>query len=409
MDNENLDSLFPEEKTEKTSTEPILVTEFDPERRELAIAYTRTSRRYSVRLMIISFIISLCVLLTRISVFFQNLLKEFTLSDPFILTGIFFIIGFLIVNVAELPVSFYLHSRLSRKYGLSKLTNKKWFWRYVKGNFLSFIIGFPLFEGFYWILRTFPNSWWIWATLILTVFSIILSNLIPIILLPRFYQFDPLEDFNPDLAAELSDMTQKIGIKTTDAFIWRVGEVATISNAALLGLGNTRRIIIADTMLGKYTNNEIKWILAHEIGHFKHHDFWKRIILASITTFLIFLLTHLTFSPVADFFGYSLVIGDVSGIPALGLCFWFFSFIIEIPSLYYSRRQETATDDFASSIIPDPITTKSLFIKMADQNLSDIDPPWWEKVFFMSHPSIIDRIKRMEKKSRTHNQFNSLI
>ncbi len=386
-----------EETKESIPTEPILVTEFDPKRRELAIAYTRTARLYSIRLMIISIIISIGVLLSRVTVIFRDLLNEYGMEDPFIITGIFFIIGFLIVNITELPVSFYLHSKLSRKYGLSKLANKRWFLRYFKGIIIGFMISFPLFEGFYWLLITFPDIWWFWASIILILFTIIFSNLVPIIILPLFFKFDPLEETHPELSAELVQMTQQIGIKITRAFIWRIGEIATTSNAALLGLGNTRRIIIADTILDKYTTNEIKWILAHEIGHYKHHDFWKKMAIISFTTVLIFLLTHLMFTPLAIVFGYSSVIGDVSGIPVIGVCFWILSFIIDIPSLWYSRKQEVVTDNFASSIIMNPIVAKSLFIKMADQNLSDIDPPWWEKLFFMSHPSISERIRDVEK------------
>lgn len=396
MDYEKREHSEPEEVEEEAPAEPTLVTEFDPERRELAIGYTRTARRYSIRLMIISFIISVVALFSRVTVFFRDLLNENGMENPFIIVGIFFIIGFLIVNIAELPVSFYLHTRLSRRYGLSKLTNKRWLLRYVKGNIIGFLISFPLFEGFYWLLRTFPDTWWFWSTIVLILLTIIFSNLIPIIILPLFFKFDPLEDTHPELSAELFQMTEQIGIKIINAFIWRIGEIATTSNAALLGLGNTRRIIIADTMLGKYTKNEIKWILAHEIGHYKHHDFWKRIFLGSSTTFLIFLITHIIFSPLATFFGYSSTIGDVSGIPVIGLCFGIFSFVLDVPSLWYSRKQETATDDFASTVVSDSATAKSLFIKMADQNLADIDPPWWERLLFMSHPSINERIKNVE-------------
>ena len=94
---------------------------------------------------------------------------------------------------------------------------------------------------------------------------------------------------------------------------------------------------------------------------------------------------------------YPTIISDVSSIPILGLCFWIINvFFINIPSLWYSRRVERATDRFALTVVSDPITVKSLFIKMADQNLADIDPPWWEVLFFMSHPSISERIKSVE-------------
>ena len=114
-----------EDREEPTLTQPTLLTEFNPERRELAIAYTRTSRRYSIRLMIISFLISVGVLFSRVTVFFRDIMISLGIEDPFMLTGLFFLVGFLIVNIGELPVSFYMHSRLSRRYGLSKLTNKK--------------------------------------------------------------------------------------------------------------------------------------------------------------------------------------------------------------------------------------------------------------------------------------------
>ncbi|MFX0170550.1 MAG: M48 family metalloprotease [Candidatus Hodarchaeota archaeon] len=387
---------------EASKKKPKLITNFDPERRRLALSYTRISRRYSFGLMVVSFIVSLIVLILKITIELRTLISEYISEDPFILVGIFFIIGFLIVNVVELPISFYLHSRLSRRYGLSKLTNFRWFNRFIKASFIGFMISFPLFEGFYWLLRTFPETWWLWSTIILVIITVILSNLAPIVLLPRFYKFDPLEDEYPDLAEDLIKMSHDTGVKVTNAFVWRLGEIATVSNAALLGLGNTRRIIVADTMLENYRTEEIKWVLAHELGHHKHHDLWKGIILGTITIFIIFFLTHFMFLPLANFLGYPTDIADIGSFPVLGLSFWFISeVLINVPSLWYSRRVEQRTDAFASSLIPDIPIVKSLFIKMADQNLSDIDPPWWEKYFFMSHPPISERIRYAEERGNS--------
>jgi STE24 endopeptidase len=151
-------------------------------------------------------------------------------------------------------------------------------------------------------------------------------------------------------------------------------------------------------MLENYTTEEIKWILAHELGHHKRHDLWKGLILGTLTTFVIFFLTHLVFIPLASFLGYSRSIGDIGSFPVLGVSFWLISeVLINVPSLWYSRRIEQKTDTFASSLIPDFPVVKSLFIKMADQNLSDIDPPWWLKYFFMSHPPISERIKHAKE------------
>lgn len=392
----NLENTFSNQKSNQNShPEKIveLVTDFDPERRKLAISYTRTSRRYGFRLTVISLIISIGILLSRLTVYFKEFLDLFQIINPFLQVGIFFIVGSIFISFWELPLSFYLHSRLSRRYGLSKLTNKKWLIRYAKGESIALAIGFFLMEGFYWFLRTFPDTWWVWAVIALIIISLIFSALVPIVIMPLFFKFTPLEESNPVLAAELVQMTNDAGLKNTNAYNWKLGEISTTGNAGLMGFGKTRRVIIADTMIEQYTTDEIKWILAHEIGHHKRHDLWRGLVLGSLTIFITFFLTHQIFISVSDFLGYPSVIGDISSIPVLGFCFWFFSFIFNVPSLWYSRRQERNTDEFASSIVSDSAVAKSLFIKMADQNLADIDPPWWEKLFFMSHPSIQERIE----------------
>ena len=152
-----LDQRTPEVPDESLPTEPRLVTDFDPDRRELTLSYTRVSHRLSLLLMIISFAVGIIILLSRITIVFQDFLNQFVSKDPFIVVGIFFLTGFLIVSFVELPISFYIFSNLSRKYGLSKLTNKMWIRRYAKGEVIGFVISFPLFEGFYWFLRIFPE------------------------------------------------------------------------------------------------------------------------------------------------------------------------------------------------------------------------------------------------------------
>ncbi|NHJ01346.1 MAG: hypothetical protein EAX86_04345 [Candidatus Heimdallarchaeota archaeon] len=376
---------------------PHLVFDFNVERRKLAIEYTRTSKKYNFILMIVSLLLSLVFLLSRLTIWYRDLIVEYITNEPILIIGVFFITGFILISFWELPLSFYIHANLSRKYGLSKLTNIQWIRRYFKGEFLTFLIGLPIFQGFYFLLRYYPDSWWIWATMALFLLSLLFSVLVPIFILPLFYKFDPLEKTHPEFVTELLQMADQTGVKVTNAFNWHLGEVATTGNAGLMGIGPTRRIIIADTMLSQYTKDEIKWILAHEFGHHRHHDLRKNILLALLTTFLLFFLSHLMFPYLVSFFGYSSDISDVSNIPILGLSFWLLnSFIFNVPSLWYSRKLEKATDKFASTIVSDFNVIKSLFIKMADQNLADLCPPWWEKYFFLSHPPIEERMQYLE-------------
>ncbi|MHA1969150.1 MAG: hypothetical protein ACW964_15300, partial [Candidatus Hodarchaeales archaeon] len=150
-----------------------LVADFNPERRKLAISYTRTSRRYGLRLTIISFIISIGILISKVTVYFKEILDQLQIIDPILQVGIFFIVGSILISFWELPLAFYLHSRLSRRYGLSKLTNKKWILRYAKAEAIALAIGFFLMEGFYWFLRNFPDTWWIWGVIALIIISLV--------------------------------------------------------------------------------------------------------------------------------------------------------------------------------------------------------------------------------------------
>lgn len=373
---------------------PELVEEFSPERRELAIRYRQRSRYYRIRLWILSGFIGIIVLFSRISVHFRGWIIESISADSFLVVAIFFSIGFFLLSIGELPINFYLHSQLGRKFGLSKLSNRRWVWRYAKRSGIGYIISIIIFEVFYWVLRNFPNTWWIGTAVTSLIFSIILTNLAPIVILPRFYNFKPLAEEYPTLAKELLEMINQEGVKITEAYIWNLGEISTTGNAALFGLGNTRRIIISDTMLEQSTAEEIKWILAHELAHFKHKDLWKGILFGSMASFFMFFLTAQFFSPLAIVFGYSTDIAEVGSFPILGLSFWLISvLIINLPSLWYSRRVERAADTYATILFPVYKPIRSLFIKLADQNLADINPPRWETLLFASHPPIQKRIE----------------
>jgi STE24 endopeptidase len=334
------------------------------------------------------------IVFSKISVIIEDYIVKSVSENPFIVVGIFYILVFIFLSIVELPVAYYSLTRFSRKYGLTKLSNKQWFKRRIKGEVFGLILGLVVFEGFFWFLRTFPDSWWVWGTVALIIFSVILANLIPIFILPRFYKFSPLNETHPELAEGLLHLADQEGVKTTKVLNWKLGEIATVGNAALMGFGATRRIIIADTMLEKYTEEEIKWVVLHEIAHFKHRDLWRQILIGTVSTFLMLFLTHLSFQPLAEILGYSIDISRVSGIAVLGISFWIINqFLLTIPSLWYSRRREKAADQFASSHIKESFVSNSLMMKMADQNLADINPPWWEKLFFMSHPPIKERLR----------------
>jgi STE24 endopeptidase len=394
MNDVRTDSLSVPEGSEEEKIVPELVDDYDPERRKLALTYTRASRRFGFFITILSFIVSIIILLSKITIVLEKWIIANLSEDPFIVVGVFFLISFVILTILELPIGYYSFKKFSRKFKLSKLNTKQWLKRQFKGEIFSFILGLVIIEGFYWFLRSFPDTWWIFGTGALILFSLILANLIPVLIMPRFYKFEPLVNTHPELAESLLEMAIDLKGKTTKVLNWRLGKVATVGNAAILGFGTTRRIIVADTMLDRYTDDEIKWIVAHEIGHFKNHDLWRQIILGIFSTVSMFLFTHISFSFLSEILGYSDSISSISNLPVLGISFWVIQTLLTIPTLSYSRKREMAADQYASGYLQKNHVTRSLFIKMADQNLADIHPPVWEKYLFMSHPPISERIEK---------------
>ncbi|MHA1972441.1 MAG: M48 family metalloprotease [Candidatus Hodarchaeales archaeon] len=397
LDDKSVDNNVQETKEdshEEGKIKPSLALDFDPERRKLALELTRESRKFSRILMLLALIVSFLILVSRITIFMTQTIEQFS-TDPFIVTGIFFIAGYLILAIVEFPLSFYSHNRFDRKFGLSKLSNKQWLKRTLKSELISIAISLFVFEVFYWILRTVKETWWIWATFFMIFFSVVLSTLVPILILPRFYKLQPLSETHPDTAQRLIDLLHESGIQVENIYNLRLSDTSTMGNAALVGFGKTRRVLVSDTILDKYTLDEIEWIVGHEIGHQIHKDMWKRVLSGIISAAIMFYLTNLMFGGLTSFFGYPTEISNVATLPVLGLSFWIASeALINVPSLWLSRRAEKAADLFACSVMrsKDYKIVKSLFIKMADQNLSDLNPPRYEKFFFMEHPPITERM-----------------
>src|SRR5256886_16143733 len=171
---------------------------------------------------------------------------------------------------------------------------KSWLGDLFKGLALSLVLEILVIEFVYLLLALQPQTWWLWVALVLLFFSVVMANLAPVLILPIFYKFTPLPE--GDLAKRLLALAERAHTRVRGVFTMQMSSKTTAANAALMGLGNTRRIVVGDTMLDRYTPDEIEVVLAHELGHHVHRDIWKLIISQSILTlgglYLINLLLH---------------------------------------------------------------------------------------------------------------------
>jgi STE24 endopeptidase len=290
----------------------------------------------------------------------------------------------------SLPLDFYSGYLLEQKYGQSTQDFWQWAWDQTKGLLVNFVIGASLVEVVYWLLRLYPQTWWIIAEALFVLFAVVMSILAPIILLPIFYKVVPLRD--EELRRRIVELCDKANTRIKGVYEMDMSRKTRAANAALIGIGGTRRIILGDTLLERYEPEEIEVVLAHELGHHKHWDIWKGLLFQSAIFFIAFYLAHLILNVFSMVFGLRGP-SDIAGFPLLVFTFAVVSLVF-LPSVNgFSRWLEWKADDFALKATRNPRAFVSMMAKLGRQNLSEFEPNRLIELFLYSHPPIKKRIE----------------
>src|SRR5271166_2605394 len=189
----------------------------------------------------------------------------------------------LISRVVGTPLDYY-GFRLEHRYNLSNQRFRSWLWDECKGLSIGLVMATIVVELLYMLIRQTPQHWWLIAWAAFLGLVVLLAQLAPVVLFPIFYKFEPLE--NEELKRRLIILSERAGTRVRGVYKWHLSEKSKKANAALTGLGATRRIILADTLLDHYSADEIEAVLAHELGHHVHRHILKSIFVqAGITLF----------------------------------------------------------------------------------------------------------------------------
>jgi Zn-dependent protease with chaperone function len=303
--------------------------------------------------------------------------------------ALFFYVLMLAIISKFLGFGFDLYSfRIERHYELSNQKFRSWLWDETKGWLLGFVMAVVAVEFVYEMMRLFPQKWWLvsWAAFV-GVF-VLLAQLAPVILMPIFFKFKPLQ--NESLKERLVRLSERAGTRVRGVYEWKLSEKSNKANAALAGLGKTRRIIIADTLLENYSDDEIEAVLAHELGHHVHGHIVKSIFVQAVITFAGFYVAARVLH------WYCLQRGmrpyEFADLPVLALVSAGLSFLLMPLLNAWSRRNEREADRYAFKSIPSVGPFISSMDKLADQNLAERAPSGWVEFFFHSHPAISKRI-----------------
>lgn len=312
---------------------------------------------------------------------------------------IYFIILMVGYGVLSSPLSYYRGFVLSRRYGLSTQRFSSWLSDQVKASILSLILGAGLVSVVYWFITSFPSTWWLLSWGIVALLSLILTNLAPIIIVPLFFKMKPLGD--ADLKLRLEQLSQRAQIKVHGICVIELSSKGTTANAALMGLGNTKRIALSDTLLQQYSPSEIEIITAHELGHHFHGDTFRLLVIHTAIWLIGFYVVDLALKAGVVPLGFS-GISDIAALPLLMLIVAAFSLLVAPVVNTYSRRLEMAADEYALRLTDDPKSFITTMTKLTDQNLAEAQPSRWVELLIYDHPSYTKRVEHAHYYSTYH-------
>jgi Zn-dependent protease with chaperone function len=315
--------------------------------------------------------------------------------------SVFFYLLLLLVigKVLGLGLDYY-GFRIERKFRLSTQSLRAWIWDEVKGFLVGLILGGIVVELLYLTIREWPQHWWLLAWASFMGLFVVLAQLAPVVLFPIFYKFEPLD--NEDLRRRLVVLSERAGTRVRGVYRWKLSEKSKKANAALTGLGRTRRIILADTLLDSYQPEEIEAVLAHELGHHVHRHILKSIFVQAAITFVGFWAANWTLHYAVDQHMFE-ELSDFANLPLLVLVSTVLSFLL-MPALNaYSRYNERQADQYAFESIASVEPFISSMNKLAEQNLAERTPSKWIERLFHSHPAISRRIAAAEAWSRAQD------
>ena len=367
--------------------------EMDTDKQNTAKGYNQVKMALGVGEFTLSVAFMAAILLSGWSLRIRLLLEPH-LGNPYLLALVFSLILLTVQSILTLPLSFFGGYILEHRYGLSNQSVSRWLGEKLKSIAVGLAIFSPLFLLFYLFLRRSQEGWWIYTGVMMFLFSVLMARLAPILIYPLFYRFQALED--RDLETRLKAAAARAGFMIEGIFRFDMSKNTRKANAALAGLGKSRRILLADTLLENFTPEEIESVFSHELGHHRLGHIPKLIAAGTALTFLGLYLTHLGITWTAGLLkawepSYG-GLDDPAFLPLFGLFLIVYGLVTTPFQNSLSRKYEYDSDTYAVVNGPGKAPFISAMEKLADQNLADREPHPALEFAFYSHPSIQKRI-----------------
>ncbi|HAF28463.1 MAG TPA: peptidase M48 [Bacteroidales bacterium] len=367
---------------------------YDTEKYKKSQDYDRVNHKFSILTSSFNLILILVFLYFSGFALIDSFARSYS-SNPILVALIFFGIIMFASDIVHIPFSIYDTFIIEERFGFNKTSVKTFVFDKIKGWIIAALIGGGLISLIIWFYNSVGDFFWIYAWIVVSLFTLFMTMFYTSLIVPLFNKLKPLED--GDLKDAITSFCIGVDFKLDNVFVMDGSKRSTKANAYFSGLGKKKKIVLFDTLIEKLNKEEIVAVLAHEIGHYK-----KKHTLSSL--FSSILQTGLTFYILSLFVGnpdLSKALGSTIpsfhlGLITFGFLYSPISTIIGLFMNVISRKNEYAADQFASENYKG-IYLQDALKKLSVNNLSNLTPHPLYVFFNYSHPTLLQRLKFIEK------------
>ncbi|MCL2390541.1 MAG: M48 family metallopeptidase [Endomicrobia bacterium] len=368
---------------------------FDKEKYAKSQEYLKIRTKFSLALAAFFMFLQIIFIVIGGFNYVDKFARSFGLGE--ITTGLLFAgVLLALVEILKIPFSVYSTFVIEEKFGFNRTTVKTFIEDLIKGWVLGAIIGAAVFSIIIWFFMYFGKFAWIYAFAAVIAFELIITFVYPVVIMPLFNKFTPLED--GDLKTSVENYAKQENFKMKGLFKMDGSKRSTKTNAFFTGFGKFRRIVLFDTLIQKHTVEELTSVLAHEMGHFKLGHIIRQMIFGFATmAFMFFLLSFFINSPWL-FEAFKMQNSSVyAGIIFFGFLYAPISLIIGVISSKVSRKHEYEADSYAVTTYKKPEAMIDALKKLSVDNLSNLNPHPFKVFMEYSHPPVLERINAIRK------------
>jgi STE24 endopeptidase len=303
----------------------------------------------------------------------------------------------LILALVSAPLSYYGGFVVGHRYGLSTQSLGGWLADRLKSTILIVLLTTVVGSLFYATISAIP-AWWplaFWLEAMAGV--IVLMFVAPYVLVPIFFKPKHVED--PGVVMMIDDLVHRAGTSVAGVSQLDFSRRTNEANAAVIGFGRSRRVVLGDTLLESFTPSEIRAVVAHELGHHVHRDVAKLMVAQAVVMAVGLGLASVAGEPLLAMVGAG-PLGDPASYPLLVVGVSLFSLVCLPAVNAFARAVEADADAYAIALIGDGRPLAAAMRRLADQNLAEERPPRWAELLLYTHPPIWRRVERAEAAGR---------